>query len=140
MALTERQQKLYEHRCNIWNVTETITSGVPGAETYTLAASNVPCYYEFTPNLSDDVDAIGRIKRMTVFVTDTIHMEITQPCQNGSIIKNVTFDIDGSQSPMYGTYHRVEGAAREIVTTSRRRPNKASYMAMSIEKPPTGVS
>ena len=140
--LNDRQRAAYVHKCNLWSVTRTVnaTTGVAGAETYTLAYSGVLCRYEYTDNLSDPIEGAGRIKRPTVFTTDAIHMDAAQPCGEGWIAKNVSLLPNGTQSPLYGEFHRILGAARISPSAGNRRANKRKMLAQSMEKPPAGVT
>lgn len=136
MALNARQRAAYQHRCNIWSVDRTVDgNGKPGAETYALIASSVPCLYQYTPNVDDPEAGVGRIKRMTIITTDIVHMEASQPVADGYILKNVT-----SGHPSSGEFHRVLGAPRVLANAGNRKANKKSVMAMSMEHPPAGVS
>ncbi len=47
---------------------------------------------------------------------------------------------DGSQSPLYGEFHRVLGSPRVTPTTGNRRANKLKVMAQTLERVPAGVS
>lgn len=142
MALNFRQQRSLMHRCNIWKIDRTVTAGtgVVGAETPTLMASNVACLYQHTPNVDNPVSAGGRVKLQTILTEDVVHFEATVVVQDNWILKNVSILPDGSRSPAYGSFHRVHGAPRIIANAGARRGNKLSVMAMSIEKVPTGVS
>lgn len=140
--LNQRQLACYRHTVNLWQPTRTInaTTGAVGAETYALAYSGVSCRYEYTDNVSDPTEGAGRIKRPTIFTTDKIHFDSAQEVGDDWIVKNVSLLPDGSQSPLYGEFHRILGVARVTPSAGVRRANKQSVMAMTIEKPPAGVS
>lgn len=141
MSLNTRQKALYTHRCNIWSVTRTKDgNGKPGDETYSLSASSVPCYYQYTPNVDDAIPGGGRVKRATIFTTDIVHMEASQTLEDGWILKNVSVKPDGSADSNNGTYHRVLGAANVIPRAGNRQANKRSVMAMVLEHPPVEVT
>lgn len=140
MALTQRQKAAYKHLCDIWSVGRTITSGVPGDETFTLAYSGVACLYQYTPNVDDVTDSVGRVKTRTIFTTDIVHFDAAQEVKDAWILVNRSLLADGSHSPAYGEVHRVLGAPRIIANAGNRKANKRSVMAMSMEHAPTGVS
>lgn len=137
-----RQRLAYNHTVNLWSVDRTInsTTGAVGAETYTLAYSGVKCRYEYTDNVSDVVEGAGRTKRPTIFTTDKIHFDAAQEVGELWIVKNVSLLPDGSQSPLYGEFHRVLGVSHVSPSAGNRRANKRSVMAQTIEKVPNGVS
>ena len=139
--LNPRQRAFFKHKCNIYSVATAINSatGRPGDETYTLVASAIPCYYEYTPNVSDPTEAIGRIKRATIFTTDTIHMPSGVTVMDAWLTKNVTLLSNGRRSPSYGEVHQIMGAPNEKPDDGNRHPNSVSVMAMTLEKPPSGM-
>ena len=140
--LNARQIACYCHTVNLWSVASPInaTTGVVGDDVYTLAYSGVKCRYEYTDNISDPIEGIGRTKRPTVFTTDKIHFDSAQPIGDNWIVKNVSILPDGTQSPLYGEFHRILGAPKVTPSAGNRRANKLSVMALSMEKPPDGVS
>lgn len=140
MSLKHRQQQLYTHRCNVWRASRTISSGLPGEETYTLVATGVPCYYEASDNIDAPIDGLGRVRRDMILTADTVHFEIVANVQNQDVIKNVSLTPAGAQSAEYGVFARLEGAPRNVLNSSRRHPNKKQFLAYTIEKPPAGVS
>ncbi len=142
MALNQRQQAAYNHRVNLWQPSRVINpiSGAVGAETYTLAYSNVACRYEYTDNVADPVEGVGRTKRPTIFTTDKIHFDSAQEVGADWIVKNISLLPDGSRSQLYGEFHRVLGVSKITPSAGLRRANKRSMMAQTIEKIPAGVS
>lgn len=140
--LTQRQKLSYNHLANLWKPVRSVnaTTGKPADDTYTLAYSGVRCAYHYTDNLSDPVEGAGRIKRPTVFTTDAIKFEASQEVGADWIVKNVSILPDGSQSPLFGEFHRILGVARVTPNAGNRRANERKMLAQTIEKPPPGVS
>lgn len=142
MPLNVRQQHAYKHLVNLWKPVRSVNqaTGKASAETYVLAYSKVPCLYQYTDNVSNPTQGVGRVKRMTIFTTDIIHFVQEQQIDEGWIVKNVSLLPDGTQSPLYGQFHRVLGVARVTPTAGARKANKRSVMCQVMEKTPPGVS
>lgn len=142
MSLNIRQQNCYKHLIDLWNVARTInaTTGVVGDETYTLAYSNVKVRLQFTRNLDDPMDGIGRMKRPTEFTTDFIHMDSAQGCDDGWISINRTILPDGSHSQQYNVGHKILGAANYTESAGNRQANKKSFMAQEVEHLPATIA
>lgn len=141
MTLTPRQLRLYTHRCDIIRPTTPVSSGMAGDRTYAVVAAGVPCHYVQTDNVDDPFADLGPNKRMTIFTTDVIHMDVGTDVQDGDLIRNRTTNLDGTPSPNYGQMHRVQGIPRYIVTTSARSTNFLRVMCMTFgeDKIPVGV-
>lgn len=138
MRTTTRQKRLYTDLCNIYSSTRASNvdgDGEPGEEVIGQVASNVPCYYQYTPNVDDPAD-VGRFKRPTIFTTDTVHLYSDQPLENGWWLKNVSLDTQGRRSVNYGQVHKILGAPNNIPSRGVRHANKQSVMAMEEENPP----
>jgi len=141
MSLNTRQQLCYVHLCDLWSVTRTVnaTTGVVGDETYTLAYSNVKVRYQFTRNLDDPLDGIGRLKRPTEFTTDFLHMDSAQLCDDAWIAINRTILPDGTRSQQYNVGHKLLGAGNFTESAGNRRANKKSFMMQEIEHLPATI-
>jgi len=139
--LNLRQQLAYKHLCDLWKPTRTInaTTGVVSDETYVLMYSNVQMLYQYTRNLDDPIDAIGRIKRPTEFTTDFLHMDSAQDCEDGWIAVNRTILPDGSHSRQYNVGHKILGAGNFTESAGNRQANKQSFMAQENEHLPTEI-
>lgn len=142
MSLGIRQILAYKHLVDLWSVTRTVTAltGVVGDETYTLAYSNVRVRYQFTRNLDDPLDGIGRMKRPTEFTTDFIHMDSAQECEDGWIAINRTILSDGSRSQQYNKGHKLLGAGNFTESAGNRRGNKKSFMTQENEHLPATIA
>jgi len=134
MALNARQLAAYKHKCDIWRCTR-----VAGYETWAKVASNVPCLYDFSPNVSDVLPGMGRVKRTSEFTNDTIHFEAAQDARETDIVINRTTLPNGTHSRMWGDGHRLLGASQLIEDSGGRRANKQSFPAQVEEKLPDGV-
>lgn len=141
MSLTQRQMRLYTHRCDIIRPTTPVAAGLVGDRTYAVAAAGVPCHYVQTDNVDDPFSDIGPNKRMTILTTDIIHMEAGTDVRDGDYVRNRTCNVDGTHSPNYGQVHRVQGEPRIVSTTSARGTNFLRVMCMTIgpDKLPAGV-
>lgn len=138
MALTSRQKRLYTHLCNVYSVSSSIdaTTKKRSADTPTLIASNVPCLYDYTQNFSDGTE-IGRLKRASVLTTDSVHMEANVEVKDGYYIKNVSLLPDGSNSPLYGQIHRVQGDPFIVPSSGHRQANYQELEINTLEHPVT---
>lgn len=138
MDLNRRQKALYKHKCDIWSVDRTVTAGTnkPSDEIYILILENVPCIYEYTPNVDVETEA-GRVKEFTLLTTDKIHMEASVPVEDGYLIVNRTVKRDGKPSRATNEVHKMLGQPEIHESLGRRKANKLMMEGMSIEHPPT---
>lgn len=139
MALTGRQLRAYKHLCDIVRADVAIASGVPGAETYTLLTAGVPCHYEYSSNISSPTEAAGRMNRDMIFTTDKIHFESSTVIDDTYMIINRSLLPGGSRHPNWGEVHRIQGYPQTIASSTGRKPNKLSVMAMVVEQPPPAI-
>lgn len=135
MPLNSRQLRCYQHRCDIWRG----TFGANGYETWARVAVNVQMLYEFTPNVSDVIPGVGRVKRTSEFTNDTLHFAADQDVEEGDICINRTILPGGKRSRMYGVGHKLLGGSQMIESSGARRANKQSFPAQVEEDLPDGV-
>jgi hypothetical protein len=115
------------------------TTGAPSDETYSVIALNVPCYIQPTDNIDIVVGGAGRLKNPGSATMDTVHMAADVDVQDADILKYVSQYSDGSNTPDYGTYVRVQGAPSHIPSAGNRSANKLSVRTLSLEKTPLGL-
>jgi hypothetical protein len=140
-ALSQRQRQLYRHRVNIFREFHPIdgATGVPQPPYWKMLYVNVPCMYNYTDNISDPIDAVGRIKRNTLFTDDKLQLGVDQDIQDADVVMNATFYPDGKPTELYGQIHTVLGTYKATFNTGFRRPNKRSVLIAVMEKPPQGI-
>lgn len=136
--LNFRQKILYQHRCDIWQVTNSVNAatGKPNDTAYSLYASGVPCLYEWTQNLSQPHTGAGRVKRQDEFTNDIVHMVASQVLHDGWFLVNRTILPGGKRSINYGEVHRVQGSPETFENAGVRSANKQSVRCQTVEKPP----
>jgi len=130
-TLTPRQERLYGHLCDLWERTLSVdpATGAPGAETLARVAENVPCYYQYNPNVDDPTDA-ARFNKATLFTTDKVHLP------DGVTVSNGWWIVNRTPGPNLGEVHKVLGAPQINPGDSARATNKQAVTCMREEKPP----
>lgn len=141
MALSNRQRKLYEDRCDIWRPVRDAdgTTKVVGDETYERISVNVKCYFQLSPS-QDDYAQFGRYERDIILTLDILHFDRNQEIDSDYIVKNLTRHKDGAVSKNYGRFWKVRGQARSFVERRRRAMGKQIILASATEEVPPGVS
>jgi len=128
MALTARQEELYKHRCSIYRSNTPIDgTGKPGAQVWSLIASDVPCYFQ-TGKSQHALVGFVRGESDNIFVLDPIHMEYTMDVRSGDVIKQTT-------GPEAGDYWIASGNPQ----IRSRRANKLMVECSKSEIAPPGV-
>ncbi len=115
-TLNRRQLSLYTYRCDLW-AAERWTDRDTGRVTEDSprrVAVDIPCLYEYTPNI-DDVTDVGRIKRDILDTTDKLHLPISIVASNDFWVVNRTLSPNGDPSAVYGNVHRVVGAPQRLI-------------------------
>lgn len=135
MPPNARQIRCYQHKCDVWRATR----GANGYETWALISVDRICLYQFTPNVSDVIPGIGRVKRTSEFTNDTLHFVADENVKETDIVINRTILPDGTRSRMWGVGHRLLGDSQMIESSGGRRANKQSFPAQVEEQLPDGV-
>lgn len=139
MALNARQRRAYRDTVTIIRETVPISSGAPGASTFAIVSSNVPCMFQSTPNFDEPIVGMGRSQPAVIFSTDLIHFEQGTDIRSTDWIYFTSEYPDGTAKPPNGRWWRPRGEARQVPTAGARRSNKLSVMAMEVEKPAAGA-
>ena len=138
-ALSWRQTKLYQHRCDLWRPTRTTTAGKPGQPVYSLVEADVKCFFEINPSTSS-LGIMGRLETDIIFTLDILHFAEDQAVDEEWVAVNRTLSADGSQSANYGRFWVMRGNPRRISSTSRRAAGKTAIYASQEATAPTGVT
>lgn len=130
MALTWRQLRLYVHRVTVWRATEPVdaTTGKPGATTWAVTSTAVPCYLELRQSLHAPADFL-LAESENMDTTDLCHMEYTVSVDSGDVLKVTT-------GPETGSFYRVRGNPK----IKSLFANKLSIQVTRMEAAPSGVS
>lgn len=139
MALNARQDRLYESTCDIWAPSITVTGGVPGATSYSKAASNVRYHRETSPSISD-VLAAGRMEADLVYTMDKLHFATGVAIDDTYVVVDKSLDADGAQADTYGRAWIVRGNPKINTASARRRTGKIMVEASQLPSLPTGVT
>lgn len=135
MALSPRQARLYQHRCEIWRATIVIgANGAPGAKSWQIVESNVPCYFKINVNTAD-AQLEGRVQTDIILTQDYIHFAQDQDLMDADWLKNTTVGDN-----KYGQFWVVRGLPQLISNSGGRLAGYKSVKATYNETPPTGVS
>lgn len=129
MALTQRQQRLYAHRIDIWRKTEVIgLDGKIGQPTWAKNAASVACYAE-TGQSQQGLDGPILDENDNLFTFDKFHAESSINIQVGDVIKMVS-------GPEAGKFWTVRGNEQHRT----RRANKLMILCSREPLPPVGVA
>jgi hypothetical protein len=139
--LSDRQELCYTDSADLWSSTIVQNNdGTPNTETWARQAQNVPCKFQMNPNVDANEGAAGRVQRKLIFTMDLIHFGEDVTTGPDWIVKNVSYNEDGTPSQNNGRYWRLLGLARDFNNAGGREMGKRSYMASSEKDPPQGVS
>lgn len=138
--LSPRQERLYSHLVDLYSLAQTtsVTTGRRTAKTYTLAASDVPCYFVIRQS-TDGPNPLGRIEGDNFFTRDEVHFAADVAVDSDWVIVNKTLNADGTHSQNYGRYWIASGQPTSISQSRSRRGDLRTVQATQLQKPPAGV-
>lgn len=141
MALNARQRLAYRNSADLWEPAYTIDGAtqLQTATTYTLVASDVKCLKK-TQDSIEGVGSFGRVEGDNQFSRDIWHFDIAQEIDSDWIIKDVTVDRNGTNSPHHGRYWVVSGEPQVVPALGGRNANLKRVQAVGMAVPPDGVS
>jgi hypothetical protein len=131
MALNSRQQRLYQHRVDLYapiHPPVQLHKDVPDIA-YRLAAADVPCYM-FTQPETDVTSVAGRVQQDNLFTLDKIHFESDTPIEDTWMIQ-----LQTAGHPDKGKWWIAEGNPQPKVSFGKRRPNYALVYAKRSNRP-----
>ncbi len=139
-TLCARQVALYKNSLSIWRPTPATssTAGERGDDTYTLIDTGVPCFYRYTQNDSDPM-GVARLKRRSPLDEDKVKVPVGIDLQDADLVYDTTILADGTQSPNFGTVHRVEGQGKVKPSIGVRELNEQRFQLMTVDDKPNEV-
>jgi hypothetical protein len=140
-TLSDRQELLYTHRCDIWRAPVNIgAKGKRLKPVYQRVETDVPCYFRKNPSV-DDPGATGpRQEADIIFTLDIVHWGYDQDVSADDILVNKTLRQNLTPAPNYGAAWRVRGNPRVIDDSPDRDAQHLETMAAQMPELPAGVS
>jgi len=139
MGLSPRQQLSFNHLADLYRPGRTFaTDNKSSAEGYTLAYSGVRCRFEINQS-SDTTSALGRIENDNFLSLDNIHLASDQEVDDSWWVKNVSLNVDGTESSLYGRWWYVRGQPQKFVRSTRREGGKILVKASQEANAPLGI-
>lgn len=139
MALSPRQELAYNHLANLYRPGRTYgADGKPSAEGYTLAYSDVRCRFKINQS-SDLATVIGRLESDNFLTLDDVNFAEDQEIDDNWWIKNVSLNVDGTESTLFGRWWAVRGQPQKFIRSERREGGKVLVKASQEAHPPLGI-
>jgi hypothetical protein len=111
----------------------------PSAEGYILVEGGPwPCRFEIKQS-TDLATVIGRLEGDQVETVDTIHSAADCPIDDNYWVKNVSVNLDGSESVLFGRWWVCRGQPQRFIQSARRQGGKVSIKASQEAKGPLGI-
>lgn len=129
MALTSRQERLYTDQVTIYRFTENLTSGVPGAYTWTAIGTAVYCYLQTGQSVKSAAGGFVLDEQDNLFSLDIGHFEADEDLQTGDVIYVTA-------GPETGRYFNVRGDNQ----IRNRHANKLSIRMSRLDAAPEGIA
>jgi len=137
--LSPRQVLAYNHLANLYRPVRTYENdGKPSPESYELAYENVPCRFEIKQS-TDIISVIGRLEGDQVETVDNLHVAERQEIDDNWWVKNVSLDIAGNPSTLYGRWWNCRGQPQKFIRSVRRQGGKVVIKVSQEARPPLGI-
>lgn len=139
MPLSPRQELSFNHLADLYRPGRTYAGdSKPSAEGYTLAYSGVRCRFKINAS-ADITSAIGRIEGDNYLTLDDLHFAEDQEIDDNWWVKNVSVNVDGSESTLFGRWWTVRGQPQKFIRSERREGGKVLVKASQELNAPLGI-
>jgi len=114
MPLSERQERLYRHRIDLYRPAYDIPPGQSPSDTeYTQAYTDVPCKFR-TKSAVDEPMLAGLLESGDLMTVDTVSVAEDQEIETNWIVVNRTLREDGSHGANWGDTWIVRGSPKRV--------------------------
>lgn len=139
--LSPRQERFYQHTCDIWRIRRTTEANTKRAQRQTplRVHEGVACHFETRQSVNTDF-ALGRAETDIQGTRDVCHLPEDTDVDEDDIIVNKTLDSEGNEAADYGRFYVVQGRPRSFPRVPTRDGGRRIVEMAQVHEPPEGVT